>query len=1194
MIFNHLHVHTQYSLLDGAAEISKLFNKAKEDGMRGLAITDHGNMFGVFNFVAEAWKHKASDGSLAVKPIVGCEFYLVQDRHQKQFTREQRDLRYHQLLLAKNAEGYKNLSKLCSLGYIEGFYGKYPRIDKELILQYHSGLIATTCCLGAEIPRTILKEGEAAAEEKFKWWLDLFGSDYYVEIQRHKIPEQEKVNEVLLRFAAKYNVPVIASNDSHYVDRDDYVAHDILLCVNTGAKKADPSFKDFGDEDGGIPKGARFAFYNDEFYFKKTAEMESLFSDIPQAIDNTNEIVDKVETLNLNRDILLPNFPVPPEFTDQNAYLRHLTYEGAKSKYGEIDDKVKERIDFELHVIETMGFAGYFLIVADFIRAGRDMGVFIGPGRGSAAGSAVAYCTGITNIDPIKYDLLFERFLNPERASMPDIDTDFDDAGRQKVIDYVVEKYGRSQVAHIITYSSMAAKASIKDVARVLDLPLAEANALTKMVPDNPGISLKRVIHAPLDGPGSLSEKEGVRSDDFAGVTKLRELYNQDGAAGEVLREAVKLEGSIRGTGIHAAGIIIAPEDLTNLIPIANAKDTDLLVTQYDGGVVESAGVIKMDFLGLKTLSIIKEALRLIEMNHGINIDVETIPLDDSKTYELFQQGRTNAVFQFESQGMQKVLIQLKPDRLEDLIAVNALYRPGPMDYIPEFVERKFGRKPIVYDLAEMEDILKETYGITVYQEQVMLLSNKLAGFSKGMADTIRKAMGKKKRDVLDKLKPQFLDGCESNGHNRKIAEKVWTDWEAFASYAFNKSHATCYAYVAYQTAYLKAHYPSEYMAAVLSNNLSDMKKINFFMEECRRMGIAILGPSVNDSLSSFSVDGDGTIRFGLAAIKGVGEGAVELIIQDRLDNGPYESVYDFLKRSNLRAISKRVIENLVLAGALDCFKEANRAQYFAKDVSSDQSWLERLTRWASAFQQSKQSTQVSLFGDTEEIEVQVPEPPQVEEWAPIVMLAKEKEVTGFYISGHPFDEFKNEIRRFSTTNLVELNELNELKGKNLEFPGIVVEVAHRTNKAGKPFGIFKLEDFLGSLEFRLFGEDYLKYKHYLEVGTFLFIHAAVQSRFRNSDDLELKINKMSLLQDLKDRVKFVTLQVNVEDIEEGTAEKLETLFKKYPGNTSLNIRFVENKKNYIVESKSQSVKISTDNELFLSINQLRGCSISL
>ena len=842
MQFTHLHVHTQFSLLDGAADIKQLFKKAVNDGQPAIAITDHGNMFGVFDFVAEAYKYKLNPGDkndkrLKIKPIVGCEFYLVQNRHKRQFTRDEKDIRYHQVLLAKNEAGYRNITKLCSLGYIEGLYGKYPRIDKELIEKYHDGLIATTCCLGASVPKTILKKGESDGETEFRWWLDMFGEDYYIEFQRHGIPEQDTVNEILSKWAGKYKVKTIATNDSHYVDVSDYNAHDILLCLNTGEKKNTPTRKDYAEDDDSTEKNKRFAFYNDQFYFKTTGEMISLFADMPQAIDNTNEIVDKIELLDLKRDILLPNFPVPSEFLTQDQYLRHLTFEGIKRRYDEITPEIEERINFELQTIESMGFAGYFLIVMDFIKAGRNMGVFIGPGRGSAAGSVVAYAIGITNIDPIKYNLLFERFLNPDRKSMPDIDTDFDDEGRQKVIEYVTQKYGRNRVAQIITYGTMAAKMSIKDVARVLDLPLNESNELTRLVPETPGIKLDRVFEAPFDGEKGLKGKEGLNSDEINNIKRLREIINGNGLQAQVLKEARLLEGSVRNTGVHAAGIIIAPVDLTELIPVATIKDSDLLVTQYEGKVIEDAGVIKMDFLGLKTLSILKDALELIKQNHGIEIDIDNIPLDDQKTFELYQRGDTNGTFQFESPGMQKYLRDLRPDKFDDLIAMNALYRPGPIEYIPKYISRKNGREEVVYDLPEMEEILKETYGITVYQEQVMLLSQKLAGFTKGDADILRKAMGKKQIAVLDKMKSKFMEECQAKGFDSKINEKIWTDWEAFASYAFNKSHSTCYAYVAFQTAYLKAHYPAEYMASVL-NNASNIEKITFFMDECKRMGI--------------------------------------------------------------------------------------------------------------------------------------------------------------------------------------------------------------------------------------------------------------------------------------------------------------------------------------------------------------------
>src|SRR6478736_5726685 len=906
MKFSHLHVHTQFSLLDGAASIQALYKKAIADGMPALAISDHGNMFGVFEFVAEAYKHKDENGKLKVKPIVGCEFYITTDRLRKTFSKDEKDPRHHQILLAKNEKGYRNLVKLTSLGFIEGMYSKYPRIDKELILKYHEGLIATTCCLGALVPQAILKKSEAEAEQEFKWWFDLFGEDYYVELQRHGLADQNKVNEVLVKFAMKYGVKIIASNDSHYVDQTDFNAHDILLCINTGEKLSTPALREFTDDDVHV-KNKRFAFPNDQFYFKNTAEMTKNFEDLPEAIDNTNEIIDKVELLNLKRDILLPAFPTPKEFQIHNdnnlnqwEYLKHLTYEGAKNRYSEITEELRERIDFELFTIKTMGFAGYFLIVSDFIKAGRGMGVFVGPGRGSAAGSVVAYCIGITNIDPIKYNLLFERFLNPDRKSMPDIDTDFDDEGRQKVIDYVVDKYGKNQVAQIITYGTMAAKMSIKDVARVMDLPLVESNALAKMVPDRPGTDLGRVLTAPLT---SKEEKEGYGGEELDNIKKLREIYKGDDIRGQVLREAERLEGSVRNTGIHAAGIIIAPTDLTDLIPVATSKDSDLWVTQIEGSVIEESGVIKMDFLGLKTLSILKTALELIKQNHNTDIDLDNIPLNDDKTFHLYQRGETNGTFQFESPGMQKYLRELKPDKFADLIAMNALYRPGPMAYIPKYIDRKHGKKQVVYDLPEMQEYLEETYGITVYQEQVMLLSQKLAGFSKGDADILRKAMGKKQKSVLDKMKAQFVKGATAKGHPKEKLEKIWTDWEAFAQYAFNKSHSTCYAFVAYQTAYLKAHYPAEYMAAVL-NHAGSIEKITFFMEECKKMGLKVLGPDINESLKGFAVNNNGEIRFGLGGLKGVGEAAIESIIHERGRNGHYTNIFDFIKRVNQRTVN--------------------------------------------------------------------------------------------------------------------------------------------------------------------------------------------------------------------------------------------------------------------------------------------------
>lgn len=1169
--FSHLHVHTQFSLLDGAASIQNLYKKALADDMPALAITDHGNMFGVFEFVKEAYNNKGEDGKPKVKPVVGCEFYITENRHRKTFSKEEKDPRRHQVLLAKNDLGYRNLVKLTSLGYIEGMYSKYPRIDKELIHKYHEGLIATTCCLGASVPQVILKKGEEEGENEFKWWLNIFQDDYYVELQRHGIPDQEKVNLVLLKFAKKYNVKVIASNDSHYVDQKDANAHDILLCINTGEKQATQKMSDFSDDDV-MMKNKRFAFANDQFYFKSTAEMKQLFHDLPDAIDNTNAIVDKIELLDLKRDILLPNFVVPPTFATQDEYLEHITWEGARERYKELTPEIEDRLKFELFTIRTMGFAGYFLIVSDFIKAGRSLGVFVGPGRGSAAGSVVAYCIGITNIDPIKYNLLFERFLNPDRKSMPDIDTDFDDEGRQKVIDYVVDKYGKSQVAQIITYGTMAAKMSIKDVARVMDLPLADSNALAKLVPDRPGISLKRVLQAPITakdakpGQKSLEEKEGINPDDLENVRKIREIYKSDALEGKVLREAEILEGSVRNTGIHAAGIIIAPKDLTELLPVAVAKDSTLWVTQFEGSIIEDAGVIKMDFLGLKTLTILKNALVLIKMNHGVDIDLDTIPLDDPKTFELYQRGETNGTFQFESTGMQKYLRDLKPDKFDDLIAMNALYRPGPLAYIPNFIDRKHGREQISYDLPAMEEYLKDTYGITVYQEQVMLLSQKLAGFGKGDADVLRKAMGKKDRKTLDKMKGKFIDGAVAKGHPADKLEKIWTDWEAFAQYAFNKSHSTCYAYVAYHTAYLKAHYPSEYMAAVL-NNAGAIEKITFFMEECKRMGLKVLGPDINESLKGFAVNKKGEIRFGLGGLKGVGEAAVENIIEERSKKGPFPNIFDFIKRVNQRAVNKKTLESLVYAGGFDCFPEMHRAQYFFIPSGDTSTGLEKIIRFGNIYQTQINGNTNTLFGDLPTVmDVPTPKIPACEPWTLTELLNYEKEVTGVFMSGHPLDHFKFEIRHYGLTTMAEFNELKDTltpqtnSGRQIRLAGLIIDAQHRVSRQGKNFGSITLEDYSGKSEFMLWSEDYNRFRTYMEKGTNLFVTGVFRQRF-NKPELEFKIERIMLLESIKQQLtKQVIVDIEARHVSENMVRFFERNVKSFPGRAGLKFNISEPK----------------------------------
>lgn len=1215
--FSHLHVHTQYSLLDGAASIGSLFKKATKHEMPALAITDHGNMFGAFEFVAEAWKDtkvigKNEEGNdiltPKIKPVVGCEFYVVEDRFRKTFTKDDKDKRYHQVLLAKNNTGYQNLIKLTSLGYIEGMYSKYPRIDKGLIEQYAEGLIATTCCIGAYVPQTILKGTEAEAEAEFNWWYNLFGDDYFIEIQRHQMAEQDEINETLLRFAKKYNVPVIATNDSHYTEKEEANAHDILLCINTGEKQSTPGLDDFINDDAN-QKNRRFKFPNDQFYFKTPTEMKALFADVPEAIDNTNMIVDRVEVLNLKKEILLPAFPIPPEFKvhadnklNQWEYLQHLTYEGARVRYGEIESHIQERLTFELFIIKTMGFAGYFLIVSDFIKAGKELGVFVGPGRGSAAGSVVAYCIGITNIDPIKYGLLFERFLNPDRKSMPDIDTDFDDEGRQKVIDYVVDKYGKAQVAQIVTYGTMAAKSSIKDVARVLDLPLSESNILAKLVPDKPGTELRRVLMAPItkkDGEKSLEEKEGYAPEDIENVKRLREIYKGNDIRSQVLHEAERLEGSVRNTGIHAAGIIIAPTDLTTLIPISTAKDSDLWVTQFEGKIIEDAGVIKMDFLGLKTLSILKTALDLIKLNHGIEIDLDTLPLADEKTYQLYQKGETNATFQFESPGMQKHLRDLKPDKFEDLIAMNALYRPGPLQYIPNYIGRKHGREPIVYDLPEMEEFLGETYGITVYQEQVMLLSQKLAGFSKGDADGLRKAMGKKDRKKLDGMKAQFIGGATALGLAQDKLEKVWTDWEAFAQYAFNKSHSTCYAFVAYQTGYLKAHYPSEYMSAVL-NHAGDISKITFFMEECRRMGIKVLGPDINESWKGFAPNPKGEIRFGLGGLKGVGEAAIESIIEERGINGKFNTVIDFIKRINQRTVNKKSLESLVYSGAFDTFTEYHRAQYFAIPKGEKETGLEKIVKYGNMLQTQSQTTTNTLFGNLHD--TMVATPPKLalcEPWTLTELLEHEKEVTGMFMSGHPLNHFNFELKHYG---IISINEVTHLMtdedtkpnvNRLYKIAGLVTGAMERTTKSGKNYGNLNIEDYSGKMELTMWSNDYAKFSPFFKPGLTINVNGYIKPRMRYNgpeqvqDGWEFKVTQIQMLESLRDQhTKAIELNIHPANLKKGMIDFLAGQFRK-PGPIGVKLKLRDRERNYDIEfSTPKGIKISDELAAFLLENQ--------
>ncbi len=1167
--FCHLHCHTQYSLLDGASEIGAMMDKAAADGQKGVALTDHGNMFGAFKFVAEANRRD-------IKPIIGCEFYLVEDRHHKTFSRAkgEKDVRYHQLLLAKNTKGYENLSKLCSLGFIDGLYSKFPRIDKELIEKYHEGLVATSCCIGAEVPQTILKGDIQKAEELLKWWLNIFGEDYYIELQRHRGLEnidgtgvsQEDVNQQLLLFAKKYNVKVIATNDSHYVEEDDWTSHDMLLCINTNSL---------------LEEEKRFKFPSSDFYFKTKEEMGQLFSDVPFALDNTLDIFDKIEPLELARDVLLPAFPLPEGFKNQEDYLRHLTFEGARKRYKTITPAIEERLNFELNVINQSGYPGYFLIVQDFTTTARQMGVSVGPGRGSAAGSAVAYCIGITNVDPIKYDLLFERFLNPERISMPDIDIDFDDEGRQKVIDYVIEKYGRNQVAQIVTYGTMAAKSSLRDVGRVMNIPLPEVDKVAKTFPLNLKASLGKVL-ANDDIQEKL--KGSLNSDDLEKAYQFRKLAEQEDNIGQMIRTAKKLEGSVRNTGIHACGVVITPDEITKYVPVKVDKDSNMLVSQFDNSVAEDAGLLKMDFLGLKTLTIIKDAVRMVKETKGIEIDPEEVPLDDEETYKLFQRGETIGIFQYESTGMQKYMKELIPTQFEDLIAMNALYRPGPLEYIPNFVARKHGREEITYDLPEMEEYLQGTYGITVYQEQVMLLSQKLANFTKGQADMLRKGMGKKKKKIIDMLYPKFIEGGKANGHPEETLNKVWKDWEAFASYAFNKSHSTCYAFVAFQTAYLKAHHPAEFMASVLTHNKNDISKVTFFLQECKRMGITVLGPDVNESLSDFSVNENGQVRFGLSALKGVGEGPVEAILKERDEKGKFESLFDMMRRLNLRAVNKKVLESLAHGGALDCFPGVNRSQYFAPSEKYETT-LEHALKYGNAYQAQKAQSVNSLFGDSDEIMIPEPPVPEAEPWSLIEKLEREKQVTGIYISGHPLDDFKLEIETFTSCSL---DKIENFKGQKVKIAGIVLDASHRISKKGTGWGVFNIQDFNGSFEFALFGEDYQKFKHLLENGAPIFITAVYQKRWNRDDDYQLKISEIRQLDTIgMDMTECITLKLFLDSISEPLIDEIDTLCAARKGPHKLKMTFLDRNNKLKLSFVSRERTVTADSEFTQKLDQL-------
>ena len=1176
--FVHLHNHSQFSVLQATSKMSQMVGIASKHQMPAIALTDHANLMGVFHFIKTINNHnKEADPEAQIKPIVGCEFYVCEDYKDK----TRRDDGYQIVFLAKNKKGYHNLSKMTSIAYVEGFY-YVPRIDRTIVEQYKEDLIVLTGNLYGEVPSKILNIGNRQAEEALQWWHKMFGEDLYIEIMRHGQEDEKRVNEVLISLSQQYQIPLIASNNTYYAAKEEANAHDILLCVKEGEKQATPI---------GRGRGFRYGFPNQEYYIKSPEEMKLLFQDLPEAILNIEALIDKIEPFELAREVLLPKFDIPEEYLIQedpdgklgeNNFLRHLTYEGAKKRYGILTDEISERIDFELSVIANTGYPGYFLIVQDLIAAARDMGVSVGPGRGSAAGSVVAYCLWIVNLDPIQYNLLFERFLNPDRVSMPDIDIDFDDEGRGKVMDYVIDKYGSNQVAQIITYGTMAAKSSIRDTARVLDLALNEADRISKMLPN---IKLSKIF--------GLEEKElqkNLRADEFQKVKEFLSLSEEPSLSGETIQQAKVLEGSLRNTGIHACGVIITPDDITNFVPVATAKDSDLFVTQFDNSVVEDAGLLKMDFLGLKTLTLIKDTVKLVKYKHNIDLDPDTFPLDDVKTYELFQRGETVGIFQYESAGMQKYLKDLKPTVFADLIAMNALYRPGPLEYIPSFVARKNGKEEISYDLDDMEEYLQETYGITVYQEQVMLLSQKLAGFTKGEADVLRKAMGKKIHALLAKLKPQFIEGGTANGHAPEKLEKIWKDWEAFASYAFNKSHSTCYAWIGYQTAYLKAHYPAEYMAAVLSNNMNDIKQVTFFMEECRRMGLNVLGPDVNESFYKFTVNDQQAIRFGMGAIKGVGRGAVETIIEHR-EKSRYTSVFDLTKRIDLRAANKKALENLTLAGGLDSFGNCHRAQYFNPDGDGI-IFLEKAIRYGAKYQENLNSSQTNLFGDDSQEQIQEIKIPKCESWGTLELLKKEKAVVGIYISAHPLDDFKREMKYFSSATFDVLNDLDPLINRDLSFGGIINDVEHLVSKNGKGWGKFSIEDFSDQYEFKIFGEDYLKFRHFILPNNFVRLRIRVAEGWRNRETGQLgppriQFNNFEMLHDtLKTNVKKITLMFEVKQLNEERVGELKKVFSSFKGEKALYVDVFDTEEKIKLTLPSRKQRLEVNNELLSVLEQ--------
>ncbi len=1114
--FVHLHVHSQYSILDGQAPVKELVNKAIADGMRGMALTDHGNMFGIkelHDYVAKLNKKRGENEKF--KPIFGCEVYVAnKDRHEHL---DKRDIGRHLILLAKNLQGYKNLIKIVSHAWTEGFYS-HPRTDHSELEKYHEGIICCSACLGGEVPQLIMNNRMREARETIQWFKSVFGDDYYLELQRHKATvaranhetyeKQCLVNDALIQFARELDIKLICTNDSHFVNEEDADAHERLICLSTGKKLTDENVM----------------LYSKQEWFKTQEEMNTVFADIPEALQNTNEILDKVEIYSIDHAPILPDFPLPDGFDNEDDYLRYLVYEGAKERWPDMDEEHRERLDFELDTIKNMGFPGYFLIVQDYIRMAPKLGCSVGPGRGSAAGSAVAYCLGITKIDPLKYDLLFERFLNPDRISLPDIDTDFDDDGRAAVLNYVTEKYGADKVAHIVTYGTMAAKSAIKDVARVEDLTVAESNRLAKFIPSTPN-------DMPEKEPGK-KYKITIENCLTCFPEFRQELDNEDPRVGETIRFAEKLEGSVRNTGVHACGVIIGRDPITDWVPVSTATDSDgerIIVTQYEGGVIESTGLIKMDFLGLKNLSIIKEALANIKLNHGVDIDIEKIPIDDPKTYELYCKGRTSGTFQFESTGMQKYLMELHPTCFEDLIAMNALYRPGPMSYIPQFINRKHGKEAIEYDIPCMEQYLKETYGITVYQEQVMLLSRQLAGFTRGQSDTLRKAMGKKQIEKMNELEALFYEGGEKNGHDKKVLQKIWEDWKKFAEYAFNKSHATCYSWVAYQTAYLKANYPSEYMAAVLSSNLSDVDKLSKYMDECRAMGIEVLGPNINESYRNFSATKDGRIRFGLAGIKGVGFSCVDAIVEERDKNGVFKDIFDFVQRINQGACNRKALESMALAGAFDDFKEIKREDFFEQNARGEV-FSDTLMRFGQRYQASLQEMQNSLFGALGGVEVATPVIPNAEPWSQLERLNRERDLVGMYLSAHPLDPYYMEVTYGCDAPLAEVTNFNNQLDREITLGGLVVDFQTRFGKKGNQFGIMKIEDYSGSFEFMLFGNKFVEYKNFGTLGLAIVVRGAFEKGY--GDIVRFNVHSVDLLDNLKGKmVKNLVITLSDEDL---------------------------------------------------------------